>query len=57
MRKFLWIDVAVDVVRLDQANSLLQLGGVDLAFRVVRHIRQGIGESLVRVDTKAESKA
>ena len=57
MGQFLRVDVAVDVVRLDHTDRLLQLGGVDLAGRVVSHVWQDIGERLVRVDTQAESEA
>src|SRR6266849_6724919 len=57
MRELLGVDVAIHVVRFDHADRLLQLGGVDLPGRVVREIRQDVGESLVRVDAEAKAEA
>ena len=58
VRKLRRVQVAVDIVRLDDLDRLLQLGGVDPADRVMSEIWKvrGTGECLVDVQTGDESK-
>src|SRR4029077_152854 len=48
------VDVAVDVVRLDHADGLLQLGRVDTPGRMMNDVRQHVRKCLVRINAEAE---
>ena len=55
MRQLCAVDIAVDVIGLDQLDRLLQLGRVDATYLVVGDVRQPVGISLFGIDPAGEA--